>query len=66
MLYLLLRTDDGARELMDDLKADFADERRDWRDGDAEDGLTRCLSTLSTWLRDSDGKWRRETGDTFY
>ena len=55
MLYLLLRTDDGARELRDDLNADFADERWEWRDGDAEDDLTRCLLTLSARLRYSDG-----------
>ena len=66
MLYLLERTDDGVRELVEDLKADFADERREWRDGDAEDGLTRCLLTLSARLRYSDGIWRRETRDRGY
>ena len=66
MLYLLLRTDDGARELMEDLKADFVDERWEWRDGDAEDDLTRCLLTLSAGLRYSDSTWRRETRDNFY
>ena len=51
---------------MDDLKADFADERREWRDGDAEDDVTRCLLTLSARLRYSDGTWRGETKDNFY
>ena len=66
MLYLLLSTDDGARELMDDLKADFVDERREWRDEDAEDDLTRCLLTLSARLCYSDGTSRRDTRDNFY
>lgn len=32
---------------MDDFKADFVDSRRSRCDGEAEDGLTRCLLTLS-------------------